>query len=147
MGNHFLKILNHQSEVGENCSAIRCGTSGLGVHGDRRGMRTEHQDHEIPEADKTGTLVCIVTQARGARQSVCSEDMAIFCVAGEFGGFVGGGSCGGGRSRSRGFGGVLSPEDGSVGGRGKRRGVNGRRGGHLGDCRHDGRARRLISSI
>lgn len=104
-------------------------------------MRTEHQDHEIPEANKTGALVCIVAQARGARQGMCSEDMAIFCVTGEFGGFVDGG-----RSRSRGFGGVLSPEDGSVGGRGKRRGVNGRRGGHLGDCRHDGRARRLINS-
>lgn len=117
----------------------------MGEGGWSLGMRTEHQDHEIPEANKTRGLVCIVAQARGARQGVCGENMAIFCVAGEFGGFVGGGNCGG-RSRSRGFGGVLSPEDGSVGGRGKRRGVNGRRGGHLGNCRHDGRARRLISS-
>ena len=91
-------------------------------------MRTEHQDHEIPEANEAGALVRIVTEARSACQRVCGEDMAILGIASEFRGVCGGGAIGGG------CGGFLCTVDGS--GMGVRGEVNGRRGGHFSDCRH-----------
>lgn len=43
-------------------------------------MRTENEDHQVPEPHETRRLRCAMGKARLATLRVCGEDVAVFCL-------------------------------------------------------------------
>jgi hypothetical protein len=48
--------------------------------GSERGMRTEDEDHQVPETNEAGCHGCTVSKARHAALGVSREDMAVLCL-------------------------------------------------------------------
>lgn len=79
-GNNLLDVLNDQAQVAGNWP-IGVSETALYMRGNRarqrRDGRTQHNDHEIAEAEEAGRLGGVVAETGGSRLGVDGFDMAV----------------------------------------------------------------------